>query len=75
MVANLRPLGTKGLRDDHTYRDTCEYPLDAYGIVNQIDVLMVMVNSSIGTFLYCASNKDFNALAFGSVKKCLRMRE
>ena len=59
----------------HTNRDTCEYPLDAYGLVNQIDVLMVMVNSSIGTFLYCASNKDFNALALGSVKKCFRIRE
>ena len=59
----------------HTNKDTCEYPFDAYGIVNQIDVLMVMVNSSIGTFLYCASNKDFNALALGSVKKCFRMRE
>ena len=46
------------------------FPLDAYGIANHVSVFMCLVNSSIGTLLYCAMNAEFRKQLFINVCHC-----
>ena len=48
---------------------TAGWPLDSYGILVNIAVFMVMVNSSIGTLTYCAMNAEFRQHLLYSLKR------
>jgi hypothetical protein len=50
------------------------YPMDLYMIANQLCVFMVLVNSSIGTILYCATSSEFRNHLFLNLKKCFGRR-
>ena len=44
-----------------------DWPLDEFAMINHISVLMVMINSSVGTLVYSAMNKEFRKKRFAGI--------
>ena len=44
-----------------------DWPLDKFAMINHISVLMVMINSSVGTLVYSAMNKEFRKKRFAGI--------
>ena len=44
-----------------------DWPLDSFAMINLTSVLMVMINSSVGTFVYSAMNKEFRKKRFAGL--------
>ena len=71
--------GTRYDCQEEEPRHGCKYPMVGkypwYGLYNNFSIFMVMVNSSIGSLLYCASNKPFKTTMLDNFKSSSRVEE